>query len=479
MRNVQLKLTISLFLIGVNGTSALSNTCFRSNDRVVFIGDSITHAGMFHTYIQAFYATRFPEKNVIIYNLGIAGDTAKGAVERCSVDEKGLWESDVRSYKPTTAVVMLGMNDASNSIFNDALSSQELEEKSERRIQWFEDNYAKIIDRLEILQIKPIRLVKSSPYDQTMKNLDAKKNLYNFGFGKNDLIRRMAAEVIDAEADKRKIETIDFNTPMIQYNQVKQKFDPAFSIIGLDRVHPGVQGHMFMAYLFLRSQNIERVVSEFAIDFKTLGVLYNKNCDISILKSDLEGGLIFEYQARSIPFPVDLYKPYDLPIPFEEEMNQEEVVIKNLKRGLYKMEIDGIFIGTFDEKELEDGINIAGKAITPQGIQAKDVWELCQKRAKISSLLRNIIWSDNQLRKKKDIDRSNVTLCIEEVNWMLENDKSLTLYMRRVLGDYIENIHNYDALREKIDTLSNEIYAKAQPMCRTFELIPIREVGNE
>ena len=114
----------------------------------------------------------------------------------------------------------------------------------------------------------------------------------------------------------------------------------------------------------------------------------------------------------------------------------------------------------------------------PQGIQAKDVWELCQKRAKISSLLRNIIWSDNQLRKKKDIDRSNVTLCIEEVNWMLENDKSLTLYMRRVLGDYIENIHNYDVLREKIDTLSNEIYAKAQPMCRTFELIPIREVGN-
>ena len=67
------------------------------------------------------------------------------------------------------------------------------------------------------------------------------------------------------------------------------------------------------------------------------------------------------------------------------------------------MEIDGIFIGTFDEKELEYGINIAGKAITPQGIQAKDVWELCQKRAKISSLLRNIIWSDNQLRKKKTL----------------------------------------------------------------------------
>ena len=466
-------------MIGFNDTIAFSNTCFRSNDRVVFIGDSITHAGMFHTYIQAFYATRFPEKNVIIYNLGIAGDTAKGAAERCSVFEEGLWESDVRSYKSTTAVVMLGMNDASNSIFNDSSSSQELEEKSEQRIQWFRDNYGKIIDRLELLQINPIRLVKSSPYDQTMKNLDAKKNLFNFGFGKNDLIRLMAAEVIDAEADKRRIETIDFNTPMIQLNKVKQKFDPAFSIIGLDRVHPGVHGHMLMAYLFLRSQDIERAVSEFVIDFKTLDVLTNKNCEIGILKSELEGGLIFEYQARSIPFPVDLYKPFELMIPFEKEMNQEEVVIKNLKRGLYKMEIDGIFIGTFDEKELDKGVNIAGKAITPQGIQAKEVWELCQKRAKISSLIRNIIWSDNQLRKKKDIDRTDVTVCIEEVNWMLENDKSLTLYMRRLLGDYIENIDKYDGLREKIDKLSNKIYAKAQPVCRTFKLIPIREGEND
>ena len=143
------------------------------------------------------------------------------------------------------------------------------------------------------------------------------------------------------------------------------------------------------------------------------------------------------------------------------------------------MEIDGIFIGNFDEKKLDEGINLAGKAITPQGIQAKEVWELCQKRAKISSLIRNIIWSDNQLRKKKDIDRTDVTLCIEEVNWMLENDKSLTTYMRRVLGDYIENIDIYDALREKIDTLSDEIYTKAQPMCRTFELIPISEVEND
>ena len=31
--------------------------------------------------------------------------------------EEGLWESDARSYRPTAAMIMFGMNDASSSIF--------------------------------------------------------------------------------------------------------------------------------------------------------------------------------------------------------------------------------------------------------------------------------------------------------------------------------------------------------------------------
>ena len=66
---------------------------------------------------------------------------------------RGLWESDVRSYKPTTAVVMLGMNDASNSIFNDASSSQELEEKVNE-----EFSGSKIIMQRSLIDLKFFRL---------------------------------------------------------------------------------------------------------------------------------------------------------------------------------------------------------------------------------------------------------------------------------------------------------------------------------
>ena len=56
---------------------AACGEAFRPNERVAFIGDSITHEGSYHTLIRAFYATRFPERNVYRFNLGISGDIAK------------------------------------------------------------------------------------------------------------------------------------------------------------------------------------------------------------------------------------------------------------------------------------------------------------------------------------------------------------------------------------------------------------------
>ena len=89
-----------------------------------------------------------------------------------------------------------------------------------------------------------------------------------YGVGKNDLIRRMSREVIDVEASQRQLEQIDFNTPMDALNQKQQMVDPAFSIIGNDRVHPGAAGHMVMTYLFLKAQSLEGAVAHVEVDVK-------------------------------------------------------------------------------------------------------------------------------------------------------------------------------------------------------------------
>ena len=57
----------------------------QDGDRVVFLGDSITHGGSYICWAQAFYELRTP-MNVRFYNAGISGDTAAGGISRLKKD---------------------------------------------------------------------------------------------------------------------------------------------------------------------------------------------------------------------------------------------------------------------------------------------------------------------------------------------------------------------------------------------------------
>ena len=81
---------------------------FKKGDTVAVIGDSITHGGRYHAFIYLFYATRFPDREIKMYNCGISGDSAAGACRR--------FEWDIAVHKPTAATVLLGMNDVGRSL---------------------------------------------------------------------------------------------------------------------------------------------------------------------------------------------------------------------------------------------------------------------------------------------------------------------------------------------------------------------------
>ena len=46
--------------------------------RIVFIGNSITYAGQYITYINAYLSIRYPQKNYEIINLGLPSETVSG-----------------------------------------------------------------------------------------------------------------------------------------------------------------------------------------------------------------------------------------------------------------------------------------------------------------------------------------------------------------------------------------------------------------
>ena len=77
---------------------------FNDNSRVVFIGDSITAANNFTARIFDYYRTHLPEAHVVVKNAGVSGGSTYSALE--------YLEPDVYPFKPTDAVIMLGVNDS-------------------------------------------------------------------------------------------------------------------------------------------------------------------------------------------------------------------------------------------------------------------------------------------------------------------------------------------------------------------------------
>jgi len=85
---------------------------FRNNDRIVFVGDSITESGRFsqpplgNGYVYIFYnllLAKYPEIDVEVINSGISGNTVKDLMNR--------WDDDVISLKPNWISIMIGIND--------------------------------------------------------------------------------------------------------------------------------------------------------------------------------------------------------------------------------------------------------------------------------------------------------------------------------------------------------------------------------
>lgn len=209
---------------------------FPKDARVMFIGDSITCNGTFIAHIQEYYMTRFPADRVKLYNAGVSGGNVWGSALR-------YLEADLALFEPTHAVLMIGMND----IWRGHYMAKEhyTDIKTERNRLYFE-GVALLAEKLYERGI-PLIFCTPTPFDDEMAcEAEAGKNLAMALTGYGHFCAGLA--------EKYGAPVVDFNSAMTFFNRERQKKDPAFSLVGADRVHPTAEGHAFMASVFLRAQ---------------------------------------------------------------------------------------------------------------------------------------------------------------------------------------------------------------------------------
>jgi len=436
---------------------------FEKGERVVFIGNSITHGGHYHSFIWLYYMTRFPNKPITIMNAGIGGESAW--------DMKDRLDDDVFDRKPTYVTLTFGMNDTGYDIY----MKDNARELSEQRIAKSLESYREIEGRLLNKNKVTKVLIGGSPYDETSK-------FNNFILhDKNDAILK----IIDAQrasAKKNGWGFVDFNEPMQEISRKEQETDSTFTFCRIDRIHPDNDGQMVMAYLFLKAQGLAgNEVSSVSIDAYHSSIVAHKNCKISKLKKN-GADLTFDYLAYALPYPLDSISRHGWGdkrsqrdamhlVPFMEEFNQERFQVTNLEKGMYRLTIDNQFINELSSEELADGVNLADYPNTPQYQQATKIMYLNEERFEVEKRFREYLWTEYSFLKKEGLLFADNQKAVDKLKEYLPKD----IFLRASYDWYIKAMHPEirDVWSNYMKTIVETIYKINKPVTHKVKLTRI------
>lgn len=434
---------------------------FKKGDRVSFLGNSITDGGHYHSYIWLYYMTRLPGERIDIFNSGIGGNVIKQMNDR--------FDDDVLAVRPSTIVLTFGMNDTDYGIY----LKPEAEQLSGDRIATSHQSYSLMEKRLAQLPAIRTILMTSPPFDETAK---LQSTVYPH---KNAAMLKVNA-FMKASAEKNKWGFLDLNTPMTFINKREQQRDSAFTLQGGDRIHPEQDGHLVMAYLFLKAQGFAgREVADIKISTTQKKTLVEKNCKIENLVVS-PTSVRFNYLAAALPYPVNAqvanggWGETKAPaaalnvIPFMQEFNQEMLTVEGLKEGSYRLKIDGQLIGTWSAASLQAGINLAEQTNTPQYQQANVVMHLNEERWEIERRLRVYYWYQFDIFRDKGLLFADNQAALDTLATVAREN----IFAKGLMQGYLKAMHPEirDNWRKQMKSLLDQIYTINKPKNRLIEI---------
>jgi lysophospholipase L1-like esterase len=339
---------------------AASDFYLHDGDTVVFYGDSITNQRMYTAFTEAFVLTRFPHLRIRFIHSGFSGDRVSGGAGG-TIEER--LKHDVFAYHPTVVTVMLGMNDGEYRAYDTESFNK------------YASGYRDIIRMLKSEAPEArITLLQTSPYDDITRPP-------TFAGGYNAVLLRFG-DFVGKLAKTEMLTVADLNAPSVALLRAANKLSPeAARELIPDRVHPSAGIHLIMAEALLKSWHAPSLVTSVEIDASTDPVVRSaENTAVDSLQSDK--GLSWTQTDDSLPMPLDgsdamiqlAVRLSDL----TKALNQELLKVTGLQAGTYRLSIDDGVVGTFNDKQLAEGINLATMK-TPMSAQAQLVLDLTHR----------------------------------------------------------------------------------------------------
>lgn len=290
-RRFFLLLLTAITLLGASRADADPHP--QDGQRIVFLGDSITHGGTYIVYLETYLLSRFPSKDFNLINLGLSSETTSGRSEPvhpfprpCIHDrlDRALAES-----KPNYLVACYGMNDG---IYHPP---------SPQGMTDYQNGVNQLIEKAQNAGAQTILLMTPPIFDPTHKTTCVPITAPLFGYktpyqNYNEVLSEYAAWIRDQHT---RFPIAAIHQPMIDLLQTRRQQQPDF-VLAKDGVHPGATGHLVMAMGILDAWEASPIVDSATINADSL-TTPSVRVNALIRASD---GIGFAWRTR-IPMPMD------------------------------------------------------------------------------------------------------------------------------------------------------------------------------
>jgi lysophospholipase L1-like esterase len=241
--------------------SAETNELLNPAKRILFLGDSITHAGHYITLLETHVRAATPAATPVMINLGLPSETCSGLSEpdhpfpRPDVHER--LDRALAKVKPDIVFACYGMNDGIYYPF------------SEERFAAYQDGVGRLIKKVKATGAKLVLMTPPAfdplPLKQKGKLLPEGADKYawfSIYEGYDDVLRRYSQWIMQ-QGDRVDL-VIDLHTPVNAYVAEKRKADADFTM-SPDGVHVNNEGHQVLAEAIASALRIEELKADLAV----------------------------------------------------------------------------------------------------------------------------------------------------------------------------------------------------------------------
>ncbi len=324
---------IALILVALCALSgiAYAEPLLKDDQRMVFLGDSITQQAIYTRYVADYFTLRYPELHVAFRNAGVGGDTATGAIKRL--------DKDALSVKPQVVSICFGMNDAGYGEFN-------------------EQGYQTYIAAMTVL-LAQLKKAGATVVLLTPGPVDPDKGADWLDWRMYNGVLKRYAEGVQQLAARSGVAVYDTRSLLMDVQTRAKKDDPKFTMIP-DAIHPDPPGQALMAYGLLEALGCDRLPSGLKLDVASSAVTAER-CKVERLTvSDAE--IMFSRRDEALPMYFDPGVASILRYtPALVELNRYPFAVTGLRLGNWRLTVEGMDVGTFSAEALAAGVDLSDR----------------------------------------------------------------------------------------------------------------------